>query len=378
MVFVSFVKKKKKMNLLQRSIASQGNQTASKRVSSYSGDGRHTNTHLLFHMNDSHYSNNNEYNQQHVAKKPSTNKSGGFMSSAPEPSPSFDHYNYYNNCDRLIPYSSPSSPNTYAYASRSSFSENVNKHFGRKNVDAKHQTNVDEYLYDKYHYSDLGLFNSSFHNLPSKSYHNKPMNRKQASASLSSAGFYCESPSPFINPFLYSLSPSIQSSNNYNSYNVEIPYRISFIETNIYIPLDLPSSPQHIPYRRNQQIIHSDWIHQTLAQLKHFKTMLNKILVNVEKKAKYPFIIYGSPGPNYTPNIGPIVPTGLSNTLSPELRIFDGLYDICASYTRPEVSFIQNDLSPPLGYIISTFQTFPGEDSEKLEKNWLMWTGKLF
>lgn len=31
----------------------------------------------------------------------------------------------------------------------------------------------------------------------------------------------------------------------------------------------------------------------------------------------------------------------------------------------------------PAGYIVSAFATFPGEDSERLEKNWLLWTGKL-
>ena len=30
----------------------------------------------------------------------------------------------------------------------------------------------------------------------------------------------------------------------------------------------------------------------------------------------------------------------------------------------------------PAGYIVSAFATFPGEDSERLEKNWLLWTGK--
>lgn len=361
------------MNILQRSISSQANQSSSsKKVSNYGGDVRHTNTHLLFHMNDSHYSNNSEYNQQHTPKKPT--KSGGFMSyHTPEPTPSFDYYNYFKSYDRLVS-STPSSPNAYTYAPRFNSAENENNRLDRKNDALRYQTNTDEYLYDKYHYSDLGLSNSS----SSLAYLNKPSltRRQMSSSSPNSPGPYFEGlslNSPLTESLMYPLSAS---SGNQNSYNHEIPYRISFIETNIYIPLDLPSSPQHIPYRRNQQIIHNEWIHNTLAQLKQkFKPMINQILVNVEKKAKYPFIIYGFPGPSYNPNIGPVVPTGLSNTLSPELRIFDGLYDICASFTRPEC-INSDDLTRPLGYVISTFQTFPGEDSEKLEKSWLMWTGE--
>ncbi|KPM03643.1 hypothetical protein QR98_0020760 [Sarcoptes scabiei] len=81
----------------------------------------------------------------------------------------------------------------------------------------------------------------------------------------------------------------------------------------------------------------------------------------------------------------------------PEIRYIDGLYTVCASVVRPGsgvscefdeyhysdmTSSSQQHLretkpawSRPAGYIVSAFATFPGEDSDRLEKNWLFWTG---
>lgn len=39
------------------------------------------------------------------------------------------------------------------------------------------------------------------------------------------------------------------------------------------------------------------------------------------------------------------------------------------------VTFQKTDKPRPAGYIVSAFATFPGEDSERLEKNWQTWTG---
>lgn len=114
------------------------------------------------------------------------------------------------------------------------------------------------------------------------------------------------------------------------------PYRISFIETNVYIPRDVPSSsasPEHLPHARFHKHLHGEWVIDTVQQLKeHFKPPTTQILVNVEKKAKYPFIIFGTLGPGF--DTRPIVPSAATNSLSPELRISDGVYDICGSLTR--------------------------------------------
>ncbi|KAI2801278.1 hypothetical protein BLOT_011855 [Blomia tropicalis] len=103
----------------------------------------------------------------------------------------------------------------------------------------------------------------------------------------------------------------------------------------------------------------------------------------------------------------------------PEIRYIDGLYTVCASIVRPgsgvaddydelylgqppemnnyensnnsyphhprtterHISFQESQTNSncipdqrPTGYIVSGFATFPGEDSERLEKNWLQWT----
>ncbi|XP_075585932.1 uncharacterized protein LOC124490334 [Dermatophagoides farinae] len=110
----------------------------------------------------------------------------------------------------------------------------------------------------------------------------------------------------------------------------------------------------------------------------------------------------------------------------PEIRYIDGLYTVCASIVRPGSGvpcefdeYLYSDInnhysssfdhhqpgqgkhisfqdtasmkqsattsnhhhhhhqtsSRPAGYIVSAFATFPGEDSDRLEKNWLFWTG---
>lgn len=99
---------------------------------------------------------------------------------------------------------------------------------------------------------------------------------------------------------------------------------------------------------------------ETVQQLKeHFKPPATQILVNVERKAKYPFIIFGALGHSF--DTRSVMPTAATSSLSPELRISDGIYDICGSLTRPGSGFGDDDVSMPLGYIISAFQTFPGK-----------------
>lgn len=111
-------------------------------------------------------------------------------------------------------------------------------------------------------------------------------------------------------------------------------YRISFLETHIYQAQDTNSSPQHLPHHRgnNQQFMHNEWIKTNLENLRgYFKPTCNEteILVNVEKKAKYPFVIFGDPGVKFNASNGVadpflIMPTSTSINLSHELRITDG------------------------------------------------------
>lgn len=60
---------------------------------------------------------------------------------------------------------------------------------------------------------------------------------------------------------------------------------------------------------------------------------------------------------------------------------FLGLYEECDSIRLNEDETRTGGggcSSQPLGYIISAYQTFPGEDSEKLEESWFVWTGNSF
>lgn len=161
---------------------------------------------------------------------------------------------------------------------------------------------------------------------------------------------------------------------------------------------------------------------------KLFKPPSVSVLVNVEKKSKYPFIIFGKLPSDF--DTKSFIPTAMSNVLSPDLRINDGIYDVMASIIRPITPLavrstnvqlkdynstsqysqldclfsgnehgdgqycssnvnnilgqptslqgsLQDRTCPPLGYVILAFQTFPGEDSSKLEENWITWTGEF-
>lgn len=59
-----------------------------------------------------------------------------------------------------------------------------------------------------------------------------------------------------------------------------------------------------------------------------------------------------------------------------------GLFEICdyalsADSWNEMENYDDGAKRNPLGYIISTYQTFPGEDNEDLQKTWWAWTGKF-
>ena len=147
-------------------------------------------------------------------------------------------------------------------------------------------------------------------------------------------------------------------------------HRITFIETHIYQPQDLPS-PSHYPRHRippQPTAKHQEWMVSSVKQLRtHFSLPFHQILMNVERKSKFPFIIYSCANADLA-----------TCALSPELRYTDGLYEINSSLSRPGSGFGDDDTNRPAGYIISAFATFPGEDSERLERNWISWTGMSY
>lgn len=398
------------MNLLQRSIGGQGHSsssaTSSAKKSTFNTNS--TNTHVLFHLNDpyaSYTSSPPSPSSQFFAapgsgrpgKGKSAKSSSGFQeynsghSNANNNSSggsSFDYYEYFSNYGRVLatPPASPHPLDNGAFGAgiggdHSSPREGGFKRFWRRNSPAKFQT--------------ISLNNSSERpgvergRDPYQASHGIDSSPRTIQRYPSAPGksSYRLSPSPSSPGLGYGsdgMGPLMSSPRDHYGgmspmmgLRGDIPFRISFIETNLYIPIDLPQSPDNIGPRpfRHHQFLHQEWVAHTVAQLKaQFKS--TQILINVERKARYPFVIYGSPGPSFDPNAGPVVPTASCNALSPELRIFEGLYDICASISRPGSNRMEEDPSKPVGYIICAFQTFPGEDSEKLERNWLVWTGK--
>lgn len=297
-------------------------------------------------------------------------------------------------------------------------------------------------------------------------------------------------------------------------------HRITFVEACLFQPPDLPSpvrlpapplpppvqaGPQG-PVRPVMPVLaqgersptstggtqyYQEWTSKHMRHLcsRFEKPSQQKLLMNVERKSKYPFIILCTPEPNSSSSaskssmssmnkarayhreisqhsaysledeeddeedeeahwitqkqrdsinnhyLPPPPPPLLMPHIWPEIRYIDGLYTVCASIVRPgsgvaddfdeslylgqernapgvggggsgsgydhanyahtnmhdnrynphekHISFqdgkSSNDDCPrPAGYIVSAFATFPGEDSERLEKNWLQWTGKQY
>lgn len=109
--------------------------------------------------------------------------------------------------------------------------------------------------------------------------------------------------------------------------NRSLVFRISLLDTDVYQAQDVPSSPQHAPHPRPElpSPAHAEWVRRTVQRLRsQFPPPHSLLLVNVEKRAKYPFVLFGSPGPRYSASAGPIMPTAATSALSHELRITDG------------------------------------------------------
>lgn len=55
---------------------------------------------------------------------------------------------------------------------------------------------------------------------------------------------------------------------------------------------------------------------------------------------------------------------------------FSAGYEEVATIVKPSLDCLtKRPVTNKTGYIISAFRVFPGEDREKLERNWLTWTG---
>ncbi|GAB6027550.1 hypothetical protein CHUAL_001794 [Chamberlinius hualienensis] len=113
------------------------------------------------------------------------------------------------------------------------------------------------------------------------------------------------------------------------------------------------------------------------------------ILMNIERRANYPFIVYLVVNSTQTTPCAFLhsYNTIIMDELSPEklgitetmempgLNYISG-YEEVATIARPPIDIHPKVPSnPKAGFLITIFKVFPGDDREKLERSWLLWTG---
>ncbi|XP_076324177.1 uncharacterized protein LOC143232507 isoform X2 [Tachypleus tridentatus] len=102
------------------------------------------------------------------------------------------------------------------------------------------------------------------------------------------------------------------------------------------------------------------------------------LLMNVERHSQFPFITYLVLNTNHS-DPRRLVCELHNNSIPPscqdELHHIAG-YEEVATIARPPIDMLpKTPSSDKTGYIISAFRVLPGEDREKLERSWLMWSG---
>ncbi|XP_055930163.1 uncharacterized protein LOC129960640 [Argiope bruennichi] len=98
------------------------------------------------------------------------------------------------------------------------------------------------------------------------------------------------------------------------------------------------------------------------------------LLMNVERHSQFPFVTYLVTSTIDSDPRRIILQLRSQSTVSQnseQLQHTAG-YEEVASIVKPSLN---SAISSRTGFIISAFRVFPGEDREKLEKNWLTWTG---
>lgn len=101
------------------------------------------------------------------------------------------------------------------------------------------------------------------------------------------------------------------------------------------------------------------------------------LLMDVERTSQFPFVTYVALKSNRS-DLHRLVfhlESAIESREHQQQHHVAG-YEEVAAVDRPE----EEDRAPPvgasnLGFIISAFRVFPGEDREKLERHWLVWTG---
>ncbi|XP_013782209.1 uncharacterized protein LOC106466469 [Limulus polyphemus] len=102
------------------------------------------------------------------------------------------------------------------------------------------------------------------------------------------------------------------------------------------------------------------------------------LLINVERCSQFPFMTYLVLNTNHSePNrLIEQLEDNFSTAQCPEQLQHLAVYEEVATIARLPLDMLpKTPTTDRTGYIISAFRVLPGEDREKLEQNWLTWTG---
>ncbi|XP_064490212.1 uncharacterized protein LOC135401634 [Ornithodoros turicata] len=126
-----------------------------------------------------------------------------------------------------------------------------------------------------------------------------------------------------------------------------------------------------------------DWIalqlgrqRQAFAWLRESPVREGLLLMNVERNSQFPFVTYlvcDSGDPDRL-----ILQMESHHATGPddERLHHTAAYEEVATIARPPVDMLpKKPTTDKTGYILSAFRVFPGEDREKLDRSWLLWTG---
>lgn len=365
---------------------------------------KHSNSHLLFQMAESAGSPTGGGGMGSFFGRKSRKGSG--TASSELNSPSFDYYEYFSNYGRLMSSTPPESPAPLVplrYPTDFLYDEDRRAYLGDrggsdrgryatwgrsgpkyeliKGTDSPERTAANIYSTNSQHRQQQPYHSSSHQHasdhLSSRDHshhyqhhsHHPHQSYHDMDASDHHRAYYhhqmtMHSPQSPQSP----MAPMVSPPTDIVPATDTLLHRVTFIETNTYVPLDLPS-PTHTRTIVGPQPthIHHEWMVSNVQHLKHqFHHPNHQVLMNVETKSKFPFILYST-------SRGDLDSGG--DDLSPELQCTDGIYQIVSAITRPGSGYNDDDVTTPAGYIVSAFATFPGEDSDKLENNWITWTG---
>lgn len=102
------------------------------------------------------------------------------------------------------------------------------------------------------------------------------------------------------------------------------------------------------------------------------------LLMNVERNSQFPFVTYLVCDAARSDPLRLILQMESHQDAGPdgERLHHTAVYDEVATIARPPVDVVpRKPTSSKTGYILSAFRVFPGEDREKLDRSWLLWTG---